>query len=113
MRLFIWRLMDNKRYFLRRIRIWFRNITLFSSNNAQTIFVICILYMAIPEIKGSVFMMVRSCVRDWSGILCEKSDSGASKDIAESPTAERSGAGTPRIETQNFRISELQNLRRF
>ena len=58
MRLFIWRLMDNKRYFLRRIRIWFRNITLFSSNNAQTIFVIH-LYMAIPEIKGSVFMMVR------------------------------------------------------
>ena len=28
------------------------------------------------------------CVRDWSGILCERSDSGASKDIAESPTAE-------------------------
>ena len=93
MRLFIWRLMDNKRYFLRRIRIWFRNITLFSSNNAQTIFVIRILYMAIPEIKGSVFMMVLLCVRDWSGILCERSDSGASKDIAESPTAI---AGTPK-----------------
>ena len=28
------------------------------------------------------------CVRDWSGILCERSDNGASKDIAESPTAE-------------------------
>ncbi|MBO5849112.1 MAG: hypothetical protein J6R17_07910 [Bacteroidales bacterium] len=55
------------------------------------------------------------CVRDWSGILCERSrilesetdvedeygiwkrDSvAAEKDIAESPTAERSGDGTPK-----------------
>ena len=28
------------------------------------------------------------CVRDWSGILCERSDNEASKDRAESPTAE-------------------------
>ena len=39
----------------------------------------------------------------------EKRDGNmASKDIAESPTR----SGTPKKETQNFRISELQNLRK-
>ena len=36
---------------------------------------------------------IAQCVRDWSGILCKRSDNGASKDRAESPTAI---AGTPK-----------------
>ena len=47
------------------------------------------------------------CVRDCSGILCESSDSGASKDIAESPTAE------PERPDKKLRNSEIQNLRSF
>ena len=39
----------------------------------------------------SVFINSSVCVRDWSGILCERSDNEASKDIAESPTR----SGTP------------------
>ena len=49
------------------------------------------------------------CVRDWSGILCGRSVNEASKDTAESPTAE------PKAETErpdmNLRNSETQNLR--
>ena len=41
---------------------------------------------------------IAQCVRDWSGILCKRSDNGASKDRAESPTAI---AGTPKIRQQS------------
>jgi hypothetical protein len=44
------------------------------------------------------------------GIEAASFASGASKDIAESPTAERSGAGTPRkrnSESQKLKISEF------
>ncbi|MBR5603755.1 MAG: hypothetical protein IKW51_06065, partial [Bacteroidales bacterium] len=44
------------------------------------------------------------CVRDCSGILCESSDSGASKDIAESPTAE------PERPDKKLRNSESQKF---
>ena len=43
-----------------------------------------------PKARGS--LLVARCVRDWSGILCERSDNAASKDTAESPTR----SGTPK-----------------
>ena len=43
-------------------------------------------------------------VRDWSGILCERSDNGASKDIAESPTAElKAEPERPRERPQDYK----------
>ena len=45
--------------------------------------VICHLVIQIQNFKRAP-----RCVRDWSGILCERSDNGTSKDRAESPTAE-------------------------
>ena len=63
--------------------------------NTQTIFVIR-LYVTIPEIRGSVFMLV-SPLR--LGLqrhpFLDEAIAETKKDRAESPTAERSGDGTP------------------
>ena len=57
------------------------------------------------ELGAIIFRLRLQCVRDWSGILCERCDSRASKDRAESPTASPERQKKWKLKTENWKFN--------